>query len=51
MLKDALDNVNELLYKPWLLAPGFLIFVTILCFNSLGDTLRDILDPKMQGQS
>jgi peptide/nickel transport system permease protein len=51
MLKDALDNVNELLYKPWLLAPGFLIFITILCFNSLGDTLRDILDPKMQGQS
>lgn len=51
MLKDALDNINELLYKPWLIAPGFLIFVTILCFNSLGDTLRDILDPKMQGQS
>jgi peptide/nickel transport system permease protein len=51
MLKDALDNINELLYKPWLLSPGFLIFVTILCFNSLGDTLRDILDPKMQGQS
>jgi peptide/nickel transport system permease protein len=51
MLKDALDNVNELLYKPWLLAPGFLIFITILCFNSLGDTLRDVLDPKMQGQS
>ncbi len=51
MLKDALDNINELLYKPWLLSPGFLIFITILCFNSLGDTLRDILDPKMQGQS
>ena len=51
MLKDALDNINELIYKPWLLSPGFLIFVTILCFNSLGDTLRDILDPKMQGQA
>ncbi len=51
MLKDALDNINELLYKPWLLAPGLLIFITILCFNCLGDTLRDILDPKMQGQA
>ncbi len=51
MLKFALDNINELLDKPWLLAPGFLIFITILCFNVLGDTLRDVLDPKMQGQS
>ncbi len=30
MLKAALDNVNDLLNQPWLLAPGFLIFVTIL---------------------
>ena len=50
MLKFALDNINELLEKPVLLAPGFLIFLTILCFNQLGDTMRDVLDPKMQGQ-
>jgi len=51
MLKAALDNVNDLLNQPWLIAPGVLIFVTILCFNTLGDVLRDVLDPKMQGRS
>jgi peptide/nickel transport system permease protein len=51
MLKAALDNVNDLLNQPWLIAPGALIFVTILCFNTLGDVLRDVLDPKMQGRS
>ncbi|MBK9145738.1 MAG: ABC transporter permease [Candidatus Melainabacteria bacterium] len=51
MLKFAMDNVNDLLNQPWLIAPGILIFITILCFNSLGDTLRDVLDPKMQGIS
>jgi peptide/nickel transport system permease protein len=48
MLKAALDNATDLLNQPWLLAPGFLIFITILCFNTLGDTLRDVLDPKLQ---
>jgi peptide/nickel transport system permease protein len=51
MLKAAQDNVNDLLQQPWLLAPGFVIFLTILCFNTLGDVLRDVLDPKMQGIS
>lgn len=51
MLKAALDNVNDLLNQPWLIAPGILIFLTILCFNSVGDVLRDVLDPKMQGLS
>lgn len=50
MLKSAMDNVNDLPNQPWLIAPGILIFATILCFNTLGDTLRDVLDPKMQGQ-
>jgi peptide/nickel transport system permease protein len=51
MLKAALDNINELLEQPWLIAPGFAIFITILCFNTLGDVLRDVLDPRMQGIS
>jgi peptide/nickel transport system permease protein len=46
MLTAALDNANELFNQPWLLAPGFLIFVTVLCFNTAGDVLRDVLDPK-----
>jgi len=49
MLKAALDNVNDLLNQPWLIAPGVLIFITILCFNTVGDVLRDVLDPKTQG--
>jgi len=50
MLKSAMDSVNDLPNQPWLLSPGLLIFVSILCFNTLGDVLRDLLDPKMQGQ-
>ena len=50
MLKAAMDNVNDLPNQPWLLAPGVLIFTTILCFNTIGDALRDVLDPKAQGQ-
>jgi peptide/nickel transport system permease protein len=50
MLTAALDNANDLFNQPWLLAPGVLIFVTVLSFNSVGDVLRDVLDPKNQGR-
>jgi peptide/nickel transport system permease protein len=49
MLTAALDNANDLFNQPWLLAPGLLIFLTVLCFNSIGDVLRDVLDPKQSG--
>ncbi len=45
MLKEAQEFAN-ILYRPWLLTPGFLIFVAVLSFNLIGDTIRDILDPK-----
>ena len=45
MLKEAQEYIN-ILYRPWLLTPGALIFVAVLCFNLIGDTIRDILDPK-----
>lgn len=45
MLKEAQEYVN-VLYRPWLLTPGFLIFIAILAFNIVGDAVRDILDPK-----
>lgn len=36
---------------PWMsLAPGAAIFVTVLIFNLLGDTLRDYLDPRQRGK-
>lgn len=49
MLKEAQEYTN-LLYRPWLLAPGGLIFIAVLCFNLLGDAVRDILDPKSQSR-
>ncbi len=45
MLKEAQEFTN-IIYRPWLLTPGFLIFVAVLCFNLIGDTIRDVLDPK-----
>ena len=45
MLKEAQEYVN-VLYRPWLLTPGFLIFIAVLAFNLVGDAVRDILDPK-----
>jgi peptide/nickel transport system permease protein len=33
---------------PWMLyLPGFAILITVLCFNLIGDGLRDALDPHM----
>ncbi|MBQ2645607.1 ABC transporter permease [bacterium] len=45
MLKEAQEFVN-ITTRPWLLMPGFLIFVAVLAFNIIGDTIRDIVDPK-----
>ncbi len=45
MLKEAQEFTN-ILYRPWLLTPGVLIFIAVLAFNVLGDAIRDILDPK-----
>ena len=45
MLKEAQEYTN-IIYRPWLLTPGFLIFVAVLAFNVIGDTIRDVFDPK-----
>ena len=32
---------------PWVvLAPGVAIFITVVLFNLLGDTVRDVMDPR-----
>lgn len=37
---------------PWMvLAPGGAIFVTVMIFNLLGDTVRDYMDPKQRSKS
>ena len=45
MLKEAQQFFN-IINRPWLLTPGFLIFIAVLSFNLVGDAVRDILDPR-----
>lgn len=45
MLKEAQEYIN-IIYRPWLLTPGILIFIAVVSFNLVGDAIRDILDPK-----
>ncbi len=45
MLSEAL-KISSLSRYPWLLIPGFMIFITVLSFNFLGDGVRDALDPR-----
>lgn len=41
------DTRNLLAAQPWVtLSPGIAIFVSVMIFNLLGDTVRDWLDPK-----
>jgi peptide/nickel transport system permease protein len=42
----AAQEVRVLVDFPWILAPGFLIFVTVLAYNFLGDGLSDALNPR-----
>lgn len=40
-------NASVLVLQPWLVwSPAFLIVITVLSFNLLGDGLRDALDPR-----
>jgi peptide/nickel transport system permease protein len=34
----------------WVFFPGFAITLTVLAFNLLGDSLRDIFDPRLRGR-
>ena len=42
------DGQRELIAGAWWLTffPGLMIFLTVLCFNLMGDGLRDALDPR-----
>lgn len=47
MLAQAQNDTKVLMLGFWwMLIPGIAIFATVLCFNILGDILRDIADPK-----
>lgn len=47
MLSEAL-NLSALTRYPWLLIPGFFIFITVLSYSFFGDGVRDALDPRAQ---
>jgi peptide/nickel transport system permease protein len=38
-------NVSVIALNPWLLIPGVFVVVTVLCYNAVGDGLRDAADP------
>ena len=39
------QNVRSIAFYPWLMLPGTLVIVTVLCYNFVGDGLRDAADP------
>ena len=45
VLLQQAQNVRTLAVSPWLLIPAAFVVVTVLCFNFLGDGLRDATDP------
>ena len=49
MLSEAMSIVR-IQFAPWILWPAFFIFLAVMCFNVLGDALRDIFDPMTKGQ-
>ena len=45
------DTRSLLTTAPWVtLAPGFAIFISVMIFNLLGDTIRDYADPKARAR-
>ena len=44
LLIDA-QNVATLTTHPWMLLPALCVIVIVLCFNFVGDGLRDSADP------
>lgn len=51
MLKQAQDDLKTLMLGYWwMLSPGAMIFLTVIAFNVLGDSLRDIVDPRQSGR-
>jgi len=45
MLREA-SNVRFLTDFPWIVTPGFFIFLTVMAYNFVGDGVRDATDPR-----
>ena len=50
LLAEAMGIVR-VQFAPWILAPGVLIFTAVVCFNVVGDALRDALDPMLKNET
>jgi peptide/nickel transport system permease protein len=44
LLRDA-QQVQTVTTYPWLMIPGLAVILAVLCYNLLGDGLRDAVDP------
>lgn len=49
MLSESMAIVH-IKFNPWIMLPGFFIFLTVSSFNIIGDALRDCLDPLYRGE-
>jgi peptide/nickel transport system permease protein len=45
VLLQQAQNIRTVALNPWLLIPAIFVVITVLCFNFLGDGLRDAADP------
>ena len=50
LLAEAMGIVH-IKFAPWILLPGLFIFITVICFNIIGDALRDCLDPLLKSEA
>lgn len=44
LLQEA-QNIRTVALQPWLMLPALFVIITVLCFNFVGDGLRDAADP------
>lgn len=45
VLLNEVQNINDVVLHPWLIAPMLSVVLVVLAFNFLGDGLRDAADP------
>lgn len=45
LLLNQVREVQILKHFPWLVFPALFIVISVLCFNFVGDALRDVIDP------
>lgn len=50
LLSEAMGIV-PVIFAPWILLPGLFIFMAVMCFNVIGDALRDAFDPAFSGET